>query len=60
LRGEAAAGRGGLGLGGLLVWTICMAFSISPLTKQAKACRLRSMEVSINIRCSGAGFFKTQ
>jgi len=56
----AAAGLGGLGLGGLLVCTCWVAFTMSPLTIQGKANRLRSMQVSITFRCSGAGFFKTQ
>jgi hypothetical protein len=44
-----AAGLGGLGLGGLLVCTRCVAFTMSPLTIKATAFRVLSMQVSITV-----------
>jgi hypothetical protein len=45
----AAAGLGGLGRGGLLVWTTWVAFTMSPLTIKAKAFSVLSMQVSMSI-----------
>jgi hypothetical protein len=56
----AAAGLGGLGRGGLLVCTIWVAFTMSPLAMKAKALRVLSMQVAITVFWSGAGIFKTQ
>jgi hypothetical protein len=45
----AAAGLGGLGRGGLLVCTIWVAFTMSPLAMKAKALRVLSMQVAITV-----------